>query len=184
MADLGVLKGIFEPYESTLQDTSYDTTNQKHLCQSQEKVINFDKYTQTKAQKSKCKANKSFDALYFHHETSSVYCVEFKNQKYSEIDSDDIRGKFIHGIAQLREIFISQNINTDNFTFNLFVVFKNPRETRAFHTRFAETETFFGLDTKKFKESLAKIKSLKIKTGYGAQFGKIYKKLFHDESNC
>ena len=184
MADLGVLRGIFEPYESTLQETSYDTTNQKYLCQSQEKVINFDRYTQTKAQESKCKAKKSFDALYFHHQTSSVYCIEFKNQKYSDIDSDDIREKFIHGIAQLREIFISKNINADNFTFNFFVVFKKPRETRAFHTRFAEIETFFELDTKNFKENLVKIKSLNVKTGYSAQFGKIYKKLFNHESDC
>lgn len=183
MADLGALRGIFEPYESTLQKTSCDITHGKYLCQSQEKVINFDKYIESKYEKQKARP-KSFDALYFHHETSSVYCVEFKNQKYSDIDSDDIREKFIYGIAQLREIFISQNINIDDFTFNLFVVFKKPQEQRAFHIRFAESEIFFELDTKKFKENLAKIKSFNVKTGYGAQFGKIYKKLFHHTSNC
>ena len=183
MADLGTLKGMFEPYEMTLRETSYDTEHGKYLCQSQEKVINFDKYIELKYKKQK-ERPKSFDALYFHRETSNVYCIEFKNQKYSDIDSDGIREKFIDGIAQLREIFISRNINTDNFKFNLFVVFKKPRETTAFHIRFAETETFFELDTKNFKENLVKIKSLNIKTGYGAQFGKIYKKLFNHESDC
>ena len=183
MADLGALKGMFEPYESTLRETSYDMEHGKYLCQSQEKVINFDKYIELKYEKQK-ERPKSFDALYFHRETSNVYCIEFKNQKYSDIDSDDIREKFIDGIAQLREIFISQNINTDNFSFNVFVVFKKPREITAIHKKIKEGEILFGLDTKNFKENLVKIKSLNIKTGYGAQFGRIYKKLFHNESDC
>lgn len=186
MADLGVLRGIFEPYESTLQDTSYDLTNKKYLCQSQEKVINFDKYTQTKAQKSKGNTRKSFDALYFHHETSSVYCIEFKNQRYANIDSVEIREKFTEGICELKQIFESVNVAITHCRFYLFVVFQKPKtenEMNAFHTRFSGNEIFYGLDSKTFKKGLFNV-ILKSKTGYGAQFEKIYKKLFYHTSNC
>lgn len=186
MADLGILKNFFEPYYTTLQQTSYDRTNEKYLCQSQEKVINFDEYTQANAQKSKCSAKKSFDALYFHHK-DFVYCVEFKNQKYSDIDSDDIREKFTNGIFELGQVFKAANVAITNYIFYIFVVFQKPKtekELNAFHIRFAGNEILYGLDTKKFKESLAQLKSFKAKTGYGEQFRRIYQSLFNHESAC
>lgn len=81
MTDLYSVRNSFEEKcWTTLKETS-KYQNNKYLCQSQEKVINFDTYTQRKARKTKTNMKKSFDVLHFNCKTSHIYCVEFKNKE-------------------------------------------------------------------------------------------------------
>ncbi|CAM3544206.1 hypothetical protein HEGA106846_03755 [Helicobacter ganmani] len=177
MADLSLLKSFFDSYGVTLKETSYDKENENFLCQSQEKVISFDKYMQSKREKYK----KSFDALYFKNDT--IYCVEFKNQKHSEISSQEIKNKYIDGLSELDKVFKSKNLKTSDYKFYLYVVFKNPSNDGAmtqYRKRFKEEEIDLGLRAKDFLEKLKNIKinSPKNKVGCVNDFRQEYQRVF------
>lgn len=183
MADLSLLKSFFDSYGATLKETSYDKENEKFLCQSQEKVISFDKYMQDKKEKYK----KSFDALCFKNDT--IYCIEFKNQKYSEISSQEIKEKYIDGLSELNKIFEGKNLRICEYMFCLYVVFKNPNNNEAmtqYRKRFKEEEIDLGLRTKDFLEKLKDIKNnnLKNKVGCVNDFRREYQRVFSCSSYC
>lgn len=183
MADLPLLKSFFDSYGATLKETSYDKENEKFLCQSQEKVINFDEYMQSKREKYK----KSFDALYFKNDT--IYCIEFKNQKHSEISSQEIKNKYIDGLSELNKIFESKNLRICEYMFYLYVAFKNPSNNEAmtqYHIRFKKEEIDFGLGAKDFLEKLKNIKigNPKNKVGCVNDFRREYQKVFSCSSYC
>lgn len=185
MADLSLLKSFFGSYWTTLQETSCDDngTTKEFLCQSQEKVINFDKYMQDKKEKYK----KSFDALYFKNDT--IYCIEFKNQKHSEISGQKIKKKYIDGLSELNKIFESKSLRICEYIFCLYVVFKNPSNNEAmtqYRKRFKEEEIDLGLRAKDFLEKLKdiKINNPKNKVGCVNDFRQEYQRVFSCSSYC
>lgn len=183
MADLSLLKQYFKSYLITLKETSYDKENKIYLCQSQEKVIGFDKYIQNKNEKHK----KSFDALHFGN--TEVYCVEFKNQKYSEISSSEIKKKYIDGLKELSEVFKDKNLVISEYLFYLFVIFKNPTNNGAmthYRKRFKEGEIDLGLESQRFFRKIKrnKINNPKNKVGCVNDFKQEYQRVFSCSSNC
>lgn len=142
MADINIIKQELKDYVSTLQETSFDSKNEESLCASQMQVYNFDKYKQH-IDKNK----KSFDALYLHN--NAIYCIEFRNQKYSEIKSQEIKGKYQDGLDMLKSLFYHLNIQIVNNQFYFFVVFKNPSSEMKYHERGKAKEVLFGLESLK-----------------------------------
>ena len=189
MADLGVLREIFAPYRTTLQETSADTTHTIFLCKSQEVVINFDAYMQEDAQKKASDTKNSFDALYFENQGSDIYCVEFKNQKYSEIKNKEVKDKFIEGLSRLKELFGKNNLKMNDYNFNLFVVFKNPESNgamTAYQIRTKKRGIMLGIKSDEFIECLKSINvhNPRILLDCVDNFKQEYKNIFHSITDC
>lgn len=128
MADIGQFIQEYSSYKSTFKITSFDDENKVNLCtdESQE-VINFDQIISIKYPDSN-KRPKSFDALYIN--SASIYCIEFKNQKPSSIDNNEIKGKLENGKNELNILLSALNISRDNYEFFYCVCYKNCTEPR------------------------------------------------------
>lgn len=200
MVHLHNIKNVFEEKcWKTLKETSRDRTNNEYLCQSQERVINFDIYMQRKARQTNTNMKKSFDALYFNCEDSHIYCVEFKKRECKEFseEAENIKGKFIEGLAELRAVFETQNLEISNYNFHLFVVFKVlAKQKESIRERLTKRATTYSMNTEKgnfltndsnFKKQIPLCQDtnkLDIRVDYVHNFKEEYKKLFHNESNC
>lgn len=126
MADLTLLKQEFANYTDSLKETSRGgQSNNEFLCESSESVYNFEKYANFKEQKEKNHNfnGKRFDALYMRDDI--IYCVEFKIEKCSSIDKQEIDGKFIDSFKILKHIFSELNLQIKDYAFNFFVVFQD-----------------------------------------------------------
>ncbi|MDM8566208.1 hypothetical protein QUF74_11245 [Candidatus Halobeggiatoa sp. HSG11] len=113
MADASsIFRNKFKKYISSLKDTSYDSINDKYLCQnSTQEVYNFDLIVKDR---NPLKQPSSFDSLLIYD--YDVYCIEFKNQKHSDIDGTQIKNKLIYG---------KNNIQKRDYKFIYCVVYKN-----------------------------------------------------------
>ena len=79
MAELSyILRGKYQDAFDTLKNTSYDKEHGSYMCQSQMRVVNFDRLTEIYI--GDRVLPKSFDALICDEGKKKVFCVEFKNQ--------------------------------------------------------------------------------------------------------
>lgn len=184
MADTSALRKYFKNYLSNLKDTSFDKSNGEHLCQSDKEVVNFDDFTQ-KTKDFDFKQSKSCDALILFEFLKEVYCIEFKNQKHSDIDSDDMKGKYVDSLNNITTIFQQENIKVKNYKFYFFVVFKNPNNFSAYKYRGMQNQIRFGLDNEKnkYKDIYTIYKSI-IRTEPKDNFKDCYRKIFNDKIDC
>ena len=105
----------------SLKETSFDERNKIYLCQSEMKVFDFDCIVKTLYPK---KQPSSYDALIVNQKDKRVYCVEFKNQKFSEIDKTNLQKKWKNGKDILTDICKQNNVQQHLYTFIYCVVFK------------------------------------------------------------
>ena len=83
MAELSyILKENFLDSFDTLKNTSYDKENNIYMCRSDMLVVDFDKLTRVLNPK---KQPSSYDTLIVEERNKKVFCVEFKNQKQSDM---------------------------------------------------------------------------------------------------
>lgn len=122
MADAqSIFKSKFDSFSSTLKETSYDDKNDKYLCQDNIQIVyDFDKITK---ERYPTKQPSSYDSLFI--VDKKIYCIEFKNQKYSDIDREIIRKKLINGKDILDKIFEENNIAENEYKFIYCVAYKN-----------------------------------------------------------
>jgi len=122
MADAqSIFNAQYKLYASTLKETSLDSHNDVHLCENESKTVyDFDKIVKDKYPK---KQPASYDSLLIDNNT--IYCIEFKNEEYADIDRKRVRNKLINGKEVLVEIFREHNIQIKNYTFNYCVIYKN-----------------------------------------------------------
>ncbi|MBD3842098.1 MAG: hypothetical protein IE909_09480 [Campylobacterales bacterium] len=127
MADIhSIFKTKFSSYASTLEATSYDNEKNEHLCKdTTSKVYDFDKIVKDKHPQ---KQPSSYDALLF--QNNKVFCIEFKNQKYSDIDRSEIKKKLTNGKDVLDTILEENNIPKKDYKF-VFCVAYNTRADRC-----------------------------------------------------
>ena len=184
MADTSVLKKYFQNYLSNLKETSYDKNNKEYLCYSNKEVVNFDGFTQNTSDFA-FKKNKSCDAVYFSNDRKEVYCIEFRNQKHSDIDNNDMKGKYIDSLINLQTIFQKENIAVQNYQFYFFVVYKNPTNMGMYKSRGLQNEIQFGLDDEKekYKDNYIIFNSI-IKTEPKDNFKDYYRKFFKNDVKC
>jgi len=174
MADVdSIFKSIYRDYCSSLKNTSYDTEKNEYLChdESHRYVYDFDKIVKFKYP---LKQPSSYDALLFND--NKVYCVEFKNQKYSDIDRSVIAKKLQNGKEILDQIFKENNIPKSEYKFVFCVVYKN--SSTRWQRGIAKNEVQFELDAYKgkfFDE---------IYTNDVLYFTNEYKKKFKKELDC
>ncbi len=184
MADTSVLKKYFQNYLSNLNETSYDKNNKEYLCYSNKEVVNFDGFTQNTSDFN-FKKSKSCDAVYFSNDRKEVYCIEFRNQKHSDIDNNDMKGKYIDSLINLQTIFQKENIAVQNYQFYFFVVYKNPTNMGMYKSRGLQNQIQFGLDyeREKYKDNYIIFNSI-IKTEPKDNFKDYYRKFFKDDVKC
>ncbi len=130
MADISQFIRDYSSYKSTFKITSFDDENKVNLCtdESQE-VINFDQIISIKYPDSN-KRPKSFDALYI--DNSDIYCIEFKNQKPSQLNKNkiEIKEKLKDGKTELDILLGELNISKDDYNFIYCVCYKNCTEPK------------------------------------------------------
>jgi len=122
MADAkSIFYSKYKIYASTLKETSLDSYNNIYLCENKTKLVyDFDKIVKDKYPK---KQPSSYDTLLIEKET--IYCIEFKNEEYSNIDRKRIKNKLLNGKDILVDIFQEHNIPIKDYTFIYCVIYKN-----------------------------------------------------------
>lgn len=96
------LKSEFAPYQSTFKDTSYDSINNVHLCTDETvaNVYDFDAYVAAKFGGEVTPA--SPDAIFLG--PKDLYFIEFKNQRWKDVNRSQLERKFIGGTRILKEL--------------------------------------------------------------------------------
>ena len=128
MADFNQFKKKYSQYKSTFKKISFDDNNKVYLCNDEsQNVISFDKILEDKYPDSNFRP-KSFDALYVYN--NLLFCIEFKNQKPSQIDNQEIQDKLVSGKAELVKLLQNENIQKNSYDFIYCVVYKKCIEPR------------------------------------------------------
>ncbi len=146
MADAqSIFKRNFKAYISSLRNTSFDKENSIYLCNDTSiGVYDFDAIVKNSYPS---KQPSSYDALLI--DNNKIFCIEFKNEKYSDITNSEIEKKLTNGKSVLLDIFTKNNIAIDDYTFIFCVAYKN---TNARWRRgIAKNTIQFGLE--EFKET-------------------------------
>ena len=147
MADINQFQKEYVQYRSTFKETSFDDNNEVYLCNDEsQNVINFDKILEKKYPDSN-KRPKSFDALYIYNDL--LFCVEFKNQKPSQIakSKEDIQGKLLSGKSELIKLCQELNIQISDYSFVYCVVYKKCTEPRdRYKCGIDKGKVLFGLE--------------------------------------
>ncbi len=123
MADIGEVYKRYASYIDTFKNTSFDSSqNHEYLCNdTSQQVIHFDKIVEDIYPNSYQRPN-SFDAIFINED--NIYCIEFKNQKPSQIKSKVFHDKLIEGKNELSRILQENNISPKDYTFIYVVVYK------------------------------------------------------------
>ena len=145
MADINQFLKTFSLYQSSFKETSFDDNNEIYLCNDEsQNVINFDKILESKYPDTNTRP-KSFDALYVYNDL--LFCIEFKNQKPSQIDNLDIQSKLLSGKEELLILFQELNIQVNTYTFVYCVVYKKCVEPRdRYKCGIDKGKVLFGLE--------------------------------------
>jgi len=106
----------------TLKNISYDKQKKEFLCFCESRRLDFDKFTLTFF---KHPLPSSVDTLLFDEIDKILYLVEFKNQKCSQIDNEEIKKKVLDSINSLRVIAQSCNIRIKNYKFFVCIVYSD-----------------------------------------------------------
>ena len=137
-----ILKQKFLESFDTLKNTSYDKENSVYMCQSDMLVVDFDKVTRVLNPK---KQPSSYDTLIVEEKSKKVFCVEFKNQKQSDISNMNLHKKVKDSEDTFREIFSKNSVKKENYKFILCIVYKStPSKYR--YRRFKENIIHFQLE--------------------------------------
>ncbi|AKF25564.1 hypothetical protein YH65_09375 [Sulfurovum lithotrophicum] len=135
-----IFESNFSVQVSTLKETSFDNKNSIYLCQDESQLVyDFDKIVK---EQYPTKQPASYDALLIDGE--KVYCIEFKNQKYSEIDREQITKKLTNGKTVLEEIFSDNSVNKREYKFIYCVVYKDG--VARWRRGIEKNEVQFGLE--------------------------------------
>jgi len=178
MADFNQLKKKYSFSKSTFKETSFNDNNGIYLCYDEtQSVINFDKIIESKYPDSNLRP-KSFDALYAYHEL--LFCIEFKNQKPSQIDNREIQDKLASGKDELVKLFRELNIQINKYSLVYCVVYKKCIEPRdRYKCGIDKNKVLFGLE-KYQKQGFVK----KVYTQSVDFFTKEFKKNLQEELKC
>lgn len=178
MADIGQFSRTYQSFQSTFKETSFDSDNNQYLCTDEScKVINFDEIIEEKYPDSNTRP-KSFDALYVYE--NIVFCIEFKNQKPSQIINQDIREKLTEGKTELDTLLQTLHIQSNNYNFVYCVAYKKCIEPRdRYKCGIEKGKVLFGLEQYKH-QGLVK----EIFTDNVDFFTKEFRKQFKKELAC
>jgi len=178
MADISQWVQSYQDFHSTFKVTSFDSDKNENLCTDEsQRVINFDKILEDKYPDSNVRP-KSFDALYVYGD--NIFCIEFKNQKPSQIDNQNICTKLTEGKAELDTLLQLLNIGLNKYDFTYCVAYKKCVEPRdRYKCGIDKGKILFGLEQYKSKGLVKEIFTQDVEF-----FTKEFKKQFQKELTC
>jgi len=178
MADISHFIREYQNFQSTFRETSFDSDNRQYLCNDEShSVLNFDKVLVEKYPDSNVRP-KSFDALYVYE--NIIFCIEFKNQKPSQINNQDICEKLTAGKAELDKLLQLLNIPSSNYDFAYCVAYKKCIEPRdRYKCGIDKGKVLFGLEQYKSQGFVKEIFTQDVDF-----FTKEFKKQFQKELTC
>lgn len=149
MADITRFIEEYSAYKSTFKLTSFDNDNGVSLCLDERQVvINFDKIVETHYPGATNRP-KSFDALYIHN--TDIYCVEFKNQKPTLLNSANIKGKLTSGKRELDTFLSTLDIPQHDYNFIYCICYQNWREPQERY-KYGIIKSAIKFDLEEYKE--------------------------------
>lgn len=131
-----------KPYLSTFKATSFDDANNAHLCNDDVtgEVYDFDAYVRARGADP---IPASPDAIYAG--SKDLYFIEFKNQRASDINKEQMQRKFEAGTEILKELLHA--FSAKDCRYHFCVVMKNQPRPRFMDSRHIERNVIrFGLD--------------------------------------
>lgn len=142
MAEMSyIIKSKYPTSLDTLKNTSYDKENSVYMCQSDIEVVDFDKLTfELYPQKQPA----SYDAILIEENIKNIFCIEFKNQKTSDIDNTQLHKKVKDSDITLKKLCSKNSIDKYEYSFKLCIVYKMDI-TKPEYRRFKENIVYFGL---------------------------------------
>ncbi len=126
----------------TLKNASYDKENSVYMCHSDMQVVDFDRLT---SELYPQKQPASHDALLIEESIRGVFCIEFKNQKTSDIDNSQLHKKVKDSDTTLKKLCDENSINKNEYDYKLCIVYKQDT-TKPQYRRFKENIIHFGLN--------------------------------------
>ena len=143
MAELKyVLDTKFEKYLETFKNTSYDKENNEYICEDESRLVyDFDKIKEDKY----IKHPSSFDVLLIQDE--KVFCVEFKNMKYSQVNNKNVTKKLLCGKEILEDILKENNVAKKDYKFFYCVAYSTKAD--RWKRGVLKNEIQFGLEAYK-----------------------------------
>lgn len=153
---MGQFISTYSSYKSTFKETSFDSDNAHYLCTDEScEVINFDKLVKENYPDSNTRP-KSFDALYIHE--NIIFCIEFKNQKPSQIINKNVCEKLTEGKLELDTILQRLNIQINNYSFVYCVAYEKCIEPRdRYKCGIEKGKVLFGLDQYKNQDLVKEV---------------------------
>lgn len=143
MAEMSyIIKTKYSNSLDSLKNASYDKENKVYMCQSDMEVVNFDNLT---FELYPNKQPASYDALLIEEDIENIFCIEFKNQKTSDIDNTQLHKKVKDSDTTLKKLCSENNINKNDYNYKLCIVYKQDA-TKPQYRRFKENIIHFGLD--------------------------------------
>jgi hypothetical protein len=178
MADIGHLIRSYQSFQTTFKESSFDSDNSQYLCTDEtQKVINFDAIIENKYPDSN-ERPKSFDALYVYENV--IFCIEFKNQKPSQIINQNVCEKLIEGKAELDTLLHALHIQSNDYNFVYCVAYKKCVEPRdRYKCGIEKGKVLFGLKQYKNQGLIKEVFTENVDF-----FTKEFKKQFQKELAC
>jgi len=105
-----------------LKNISYDKSKNEYLCNCQSKRLDFDLFVENYCSHP---LPSSVDTVLFDEKAKKLYLVEFKNQKCSDIDNNEIRKKIEDTIRILKELSILCNVNFENYDIFVAIIYND-----------------------------------------------------------
>jgi len=107
---------------NTLKNISYDKENQVFLCNCDTKRIDFDKLTDKYCPHPN---PPSVDTIIFNKIDKKIYLIEFKNQKCSNINNEEIKRKVESSINVLKDLAKKCNVNFKDYLIYVGIVYND-----------------------------------------------------------
>ena len=124
-----------------------------YLCQCQSQRLDFDFFVKKYFNHP---IPSSVDTILFYEKNKKLYLIEFKNQKCSDIDNNEIKKKIFDSINVLKEISKRCNVKFDEYTLYVGIVYNDKPKWRR---RICSNTIQFGLEYFKEQNMIKDVKT-------------------------
>ena len=140
---------------NSLKNISYDKVNGNYLCNCNIKRLDFDLFSEKYCSHP---IPSSVDTILFNEENKKIYLIEFKNQRCSNIDNNEIRKKIFDSIEILKNISEKCNVKFNEYLIYIGIVYNDTSKWR-YRNRICSNTIQFGLEYLKEQNIVKEIKT-------------------------
>lgn len=137
----------------SLKNISYDKNNSLYLCNCNTERFDFDFFVKDYFNHP---IPSSVDTILFDEKNKELYLIEFKNQKCSDIDNNEIKKKISDSIKILKNIAKKCNVRFNEYSLYVGVVYN---DTPKWKRRICSNTIQFGLEYFKEQNLIKEVKT-------------------------